>query len=127
MRYYLKNGDYNSLINTCKRLGKMQPSLWLQALTGLRDNKNAPSNLLSQILQVISNYFLKIYFKFKHFVRIILFLAQDKLQSPLQVLMCLSVENGPNLSAVRDYFLQVFQRDNELARNVSSYFKKISF
>lgn len=54
VRYYLKNGDYNSLINTCKRLGKMQPSLWLQALTGLRDNKNAPSNLLSQILQVIS-------------------------------------------------------------------------
>lgn len=31
----------------------MQPTLWLQALTGLRDNKNAPSNLLSQVLQVI--------------------------------------------------------------------------
>lgn len=53
VRYYLKIGDYNSLINSCKRLGKMQPSLWLQALTGLRDNKNAPSNLLAQVLQVI--------------------------------------------------------------------------
>lgn len=45
--------------------------------------------------------------------------AQEKLQSPLQVLMCLAVENGPNLSAVRDYFLQVFQKDNESAKNVS--------
>lgn len=32
--------------------------------------------------------------------------------------MCLAVENGPNLSAVRDYFLQVFQKDNESAKNV---------
>lgn len=31
----------------------MQPSLWPQALIGLRDNKNAPPNLLSQVLQVI--------------------------------------------------------------------------
>lgn len=53
VRYYLKIGDYNSLTETCKRLGKMQPSLWLQALTGLRDNKNAPPNLLSQVLEVI--------------------------------------------------------------------------
>lgn len=45
-------------------------------------------------------------------------LAQEKLQSPLQVLMCLAVDNGPNLSVVRDYFLQVFQKDNESARNV---------
>lgn len=58
IRYYLKVGDYNSLINSCKRLGKMQPSLWLQALTGLRDNKNAPANLLSQILQVISKFWI---------------------------------------------------------------------
>lgn len=53
VRYYLKIGDYNSLTETCKRLGELQPSLWLQALTGLRDNKNAPPNLLSQVLQVI--------------------------------------------------------------------------
>lgn len=53
VRHYLKIGDYNGLISTCKRLGTMQPSLWLQALTGLRDNKDAPSNLLSQVLQVI--------------------------------------------------------------------------
>lgn len=56
VRYYLKLGDYNSLINTCKRLGSKQPSLWLQALTGLRNNKDAPSNLLSQVLHVIGNF-----------------------------------------------------------------------
>lgn len=44
--------------------------------------------------------------------------AQEKLQSPLQVLMCLAVDNGPNLSSVRDYFLQVFQKDIEAAKSV---------
>ena len=34
-------------------VGTAQPSLWLQALTGLRKDKDAPANLLSQILQVI--------------------------------------------------------------------------
>lgn len=53
VRYYLKNGDYNNLMNTCKRLGKIQPTLWLQAMTGLRTNKSAPANLLPQVLQVI--------------------------------------------------------------------------
>lgn len=61
VRHYLKIGDYNSLINTCKRLGTMQPSLWLQALTGLRDNKEAPSNLLSQVLQVIGELICFVY------------------------------------------------------------------
>ncbi|KAJ6646297.1 Vacuolar protein sorting-associated protein 11 like [Pseudolycoriella hygida] len=90
VRHYLKNRDYNSLLNICKRLGANQPQLWLQALTGLRKDKTAPSNLLPQILQVI---------------------AQEKLQSPLQVLNCLAVESGPNLSSVREYFLQVFQKE----------------
>lgn len=48
--------------------------------------------------------------------------AQDKLQSPLQVLMCLAIENGPLLSSVRDYFLQVFQKDNESAQKVGTFF-----
>lgn len=60
IRYYLKIGDYNNLMQCCKRLGKLQPSLWLQALTGLRDNKNAPSSLLSEILQVIGMFVDKI-------------------------------------------------------------------
>lgn len=64
VRYYLKIGDYNSLTNCCKRLGKVQPTLWLQALTGLRDNKNAPSNLLSQVLTVIGKIFCKYSYTF---------------------------------------------------------------
>jgi vacuolar protein sorting-associated protein 11 len=42
--------------------------------------------------------------------------AQEKLQSPLQVLNCLAVENGPKLSSVRDYFLQVFQKETDSIR-----------
>lgn len=85
------------MLNICKRLGPNQPQLWLQALTGLRKDKTAPANLLSQILQVI---------------------AQEKLQSPLQVLNCLAVENGPQLSSVREYFLQVFQKEYESTKQV---------
>lgn len=133
MRYYLKIGDYNSLTETCKRLGKTQPSLWLQALTGLRDNKNAPPNLLSQVLQVIGKDKMKFHSDmFNAFIAIFFFCfvllirtAQEKLQSPLQVLMCLAIENGPNLSAVREYFLQVFQKDNESAKSVSQFLSQI--
>lgn len=53
VRYHLKNRDYNGLISTCKRLGSNQPSLWLQALTGLRDDDKAPPTLLLQVLNVI--------------------------------------------------------------------------
>lgn len=41
--------------------------------------------------------------------------------------MCLGVENGPTLSAVRDYFLQVFQKDNESAKNVSIHSNSMVF
>lgn len=51
-------------------------------------------------------------------------IAQEKLQSPLQVLNCLAVENGPNLSSVREYFLQVFQRENDSTKQV---FKRFCF
>lgn len=103
VRHHLKNRDYNRLLDTCKRLGTLQPSLWLQALAGLRSDKTAPSNLLSQILHVI---------------------AQEKLQSPLQILNCLAVENGPSLSSVREYFLQVFQKENDSFRQEDQLVEK---
>lgn len=124
VQHYLKIGDYNSLINTCKRLGEVQPCLWLQALTGLRDDENAPVNLLYQVLDVIGklendpftftqrpNIYLILSFWFP--------LAKEKLQSPLQILLCLAVENGPNISAVREYFLQSFQNNNDTVKSVS--------
>lgn len=49
-------------------------------------------------------------------------IAQEKLQSPLQVLNCLAVESGPNLSSVREYFLQVFDKENTLTNQVSINF-----
>uniref|UniRef100_A0A6B2EKS8 Vacuolar protein sorting-associated protein 11 homolog n=1 Tax=Phlebotomus kandelakii TaxID=1109342 RepID=A0A6B2EKS8_9DIPT len=103
VRHHLKNREYNRLLETCRRLGTLQPSLWLQALTGLRSDKTAPSNLLAQILNVI---------------------AQEKLQSPLQVLNCLAVENGPHLSSVREYFLQVFQKESESFRQEDQLVEK---
>lgn len=92
VRYHLKNGDYSKLLSTCQRLGTNQSNLWLQAMTGLRNDKKAPPNLLSQVLQVIAN---------------------KKLQSPLQVLNCVAVENGPNLGSVRDYFTQIFHKESD--------------
>uniref|UniRef100_A0A1L8DVY0 Vacuolar protein sorting-associated protein 11 homolog n=1 Tax=Nyssomyia neivai TaxID=330878 RepID=A0A1L8DVY0_9DIPT len=103
VRHHLKNRDYNRLLDTCRRLGTLQPQLWLQALTGLRSDKTAPANLLSQILNVI---------------------AQEKLQSPLQVLNCLAVEKGPNLSSVREYFLQVFQKETDSFRQEDQLVEK---
>lgn len=121
VQHYLKIGDYNKLISTCKRLGEIQPSLWLQALTGLRDDESAPLNLLYQVLHVIGkllDIYLGIIWSWILMYTCVSISAQEKLQSPLQILLCLSVENGPNLSAVREYFLQTFLKNNESVKTV---------
>lgn len=95
VRHYLSTKDYSSLYTLCKRLGTTDSSIWLHALNGLRLASNVPSSFLQEILQVI---------------------ATEKLLSPLQVLNALTAmnENGPNLSNVRSYFLQIFQKEDEI-------------
>lgn len=98
VRHYMREGEYNKLLDTCARLGKRSPSLWLQALSGLREDAKAPADIVTQILGVI---------------------GQQKLQSPLQVLKSLVAEpagvgDGPKLGAVRNYFTQVFRHEEEL-------------
>jgi vacuolar protein sorting-associated protein 11 len=93
VRHYLNTNDYNSLYALCKRLGTSEPTIWLHALNGLKSSNQIPATFLQEILQVI---------------------ASEKLQSPLQVLEILTtIENGPNLSTVRNYFLQIFQKEEE--------------
>lgn len=60
----VQNEDYDELLNCCQRLGANQPSLWLQALMGIRNSTTAPVGLIQKILSVINN---------------------EKLLSPLQV------------------------------------------
>lgn len=96
VRHYLKNRDYENLLACCRKLGQNDASLWLLALNGLKNDRDAPPKLLSQVLQVI---------------------AQEKLQAPLQILNCLAVDNGPQLLPVRDYFMQVFQKEQESIRH----------
>lgn len=94
VRHYLSTKDYSSLYTLCKRLGTSDPSIWLHTLNGLRISSQVPSSFLQEILQVI---------------------ASEKLLSPLQVLNVLTaIENGPTLSNVRSYFLQIFQKEEEI-------------
>lgn len=94
VRHYLTTKDYASLYNLCRRLGSMEPKIWLHTLNGLKNNNQVPTTFLQEILQVI---------------------ATEKLQSPLQVLGALTaIENGSNLSSVRNYFTQIFQKEGEI-------------
>lgn len=94
VRHYLSTKDYSSLYTLCKRLGTTDSSIWLHTLNGLRLTSHVPSSFLQEILQVI---------------------ASEKLLSPLQVLNALiAIDNGPNLSNVRSYFLQIFQKEEEI-------------
>lgn len=96
VRHYLNTRDFSSLYTLCKRLGTSDPSIWLATLNGLKASNQVPSSFLQEILQVI---------------------ATEKLQSPLQVLDVLtSIENGPNLSTVRGYFMSSFQKEDEIIR-----------
>ncbi|CRL06847.1 CLUMA_CG019552, isoform A [Clunio marinus] len=94
VRHFLDTKDYPSLYALCKRLGSSDSSIWLHTLNGLKNNKQVPTSFLQELLQVIAN---------------------EKLQSPIQVLNALSaIENGPNLSSVRHYFTQIFQKEADL-------------
>lgn len=91
VRHYLSIKDFYNLHVLCKRLGTTDPSIWVHTLNGLKMNNQVPTTFLQEILQVI---------------------AAEKLQSPLQVLHVLTtIENGPNLSSVRHYFTQIFQKE----------------
>lgn len=94
VRHYLAMKDYSSLYVLCKRLGTMEPTIWLHTLNGLKNSNQVPTSFLQEILQVI---------------------ASEKLQSPLQVLGALTaIEKGPSLSSVRYYFNQTFQKESEV-------------
>lgn len=90
IHYYVKNKDYDSILSCCKSLGQFQPQLWIQALNELHNDPDVPMNILLQILNVITT---------------------EKLQSPLQILQCLAVEQGPNISHVKDYYTQSFLKE----------------
>ncbi|CAG9799537.1 unnamed protein product [Chironomus riparius] len=96
VRHYLNTKDFPSLYTLCKRLGTTDPSIWLATLNGLKSCNQVPSSFLQETLQVI---------------------ASEKLQSPLQVLNVLtSIDKGPNLSTVRSYFMQIFQKEDDFIR-----------
>ncbi|XP_055606181.1 vacuolar protein sorting-associated protein 11 homolog [Uranotaenia lowii] len=105
VRHYLRNRDYENLLACCRKLGQTDASLWLLALNGLKNDEGAPPKLLSQVLQVI---------------------AQEKLQAPLQILNCLAVNSGPTLLPVRDYFMQVFHKEQESTRHDEELTRKYS-
>lgn len=91
VRYCVQHKDFEELLNCCQRLGT--PSLWLQALMGIRNSDSVPADLIQKILSVITN---------------------EKLLSPLQVLNSLAVENGPTLGAARDFFTRAFKKESDL-------------
>uniref|UniRef100_A0AAG5D1K0 Vacuolar protein sorting-associated protein 11 homolog n=2 Tax=Anopheles atroparvus TaxID=41427 RepID=A0AAG5D1K0_ANOAO len=95
IRHYLKHREYDNLLASCRKLANNNASLWLLTLNGLKGDSQAPPHLFNQILQVIS---------------------QKKLQAPLQVLDCLAVEDGPTFLSVKDYFMQVFQKEQDTIR-----------
>ncbi|KFB46003.1 AGAP002665-PA-like protein [Anopheles sinensis] len=95
IRHYLKHREYDNLLACCRKLAHNNASLWLLTLNGLKSDSRAPPHLFNQILQVIS---------------------QKKLQAPLQVLDCLAVEDGPTFLSVKDYFMQVFQKEQDTIR-----------
>ncbi|XP_053681436.1 vacuolar protein sorting-associated protein 11 homolog [Anopheles nili] len=96
IRHYLRLRQYEDLLACCKKLAHNNASLWLLALNGLKNDAEAPPHLFNQVLQVIS---------------------QKRLQAPLQVLDCLAVENGPTFLSVKDYFMQVFQKEQDTIRS----------
>lgn len=46
----MSKGDSEAVLTCCKRFGHQEPSLWVQALWScIRDSKNPPEELLSEV------------------------------------------------------------------------------
>lgn len=130
VRHHLKMRNYDELLVFCTRMGAEKPDVWFQALTGLKTDAQCPTQLMAKILQKICKSIFVCYIiserKFDDKTLNTL-PAHGKHRSPLQVLNCLAVENGPTLDTVRDYFQQVFgkeynqiRKDEETARSYAA-------
>ncbi|XP_066597141.1 vacuolar protein sorting-associated protein 11 homolog [Prorops nasuta] len=96
LQLHLREGNSELILATCKRFGHQDPNLWIQALWSVVRNKDAPTQLLSDILSHI---------------------AKEKLLSPLMVVDALSTSVSCSLGDVRSYLNSVLRTEHEQTRS----------
>ncbi|EDO40103.1 predicted protein [Nematostella vectensis] len=93
LHYHMEQNDYTNVIDTCKKHGAQDPSLWVQALSYFARKE---SNCKDQIIEVLSH------------------INRGNLMSPLLVLQTLAHKSTATLAVVKDYIVRRLQLEDEL-------------
>lgn len=103
LHYHMEQNEYSHVIDTCKKYGTSDPSLWVQALSYFARRE---TDCKSQIMEVLS------------------YIDRGNLMSPLLVLQNLAYNSTATLAVVKDYIIHRLQMEDELIANDERYIRQ---
>ncbi|XP_045478377.1 vacuolar protein sorting-associated protein 11 homolog [Harmonia axyridis] len=100
LRHHIMKNDTGSVLACCRRFGNQEPTLWIQALWScVRNTKNPPPDLLSEILTVI---------------------AKERLLSPQLVIDALGSETTDiTVGHIKNYIMNELKQEEEKTLEVT--------
>ncbi|XP_027041585.1 vacuolar protein sorting-associated protein 11 homolog isoform X2 [Pocillopora damicornis] len=103
LHYHMEQNEYSHVIDTCKKYGTSDPSLWVQALSYFARRE---TDCKSQIKEVLDH------------------IDRGNLMSPLLVLQNLAHNSTATLAVVKDYIIRRLQMEDELIANDERYIRQ---
>ncbi|CAI8032330.1 Vacuolar protein sorting-associated protein 11 homolog [Geodia barretti] len=91
LQYHMEHNDYQSVMATCKRHGRKDPNLWVQALSFFSSRRECKGQI-PEVLQHID---------------------EDQLMPPLMVIQTLADSQFSTLSDIKPYIVKHLQKENE--------------
>ncbi|XP_074607896.1 vacuolar protein sorting-associated protein 11 homolog isoform X1 [Acropora palmata] len=103
LHYHMEQNEYGHVIDTCKKYGNLDTSLWVQALSYFARRE---TDCRSQIMEVLSH------------------IDRGNLMSPLLVLQNLAHNSTATLAVVKDYIIHRLQLEDELIASDERYIRQ---
>jgi vacuolar protein sorting-associated protein 11 len=93
LQNHMDNGDYINILDTCKRYGTQEPSLWIQALQYFSKREEFSSK--DYIMQILAN------------------IEKYNLLQPLMVIKILSQNSTLTIDTVKEYLLKRMKKEEK--------------
>ncbi|XP_068706072.1 vacuolar protein sorting-associated protein 11 homolog isoform X2 [Montipora foliosa] len=103
LHYHMEQNEYGHVIDTCKKYGNLDTSLWVQALSYFARRE---TDCKSQIMEALSH------------------IDRGNLMSPLLVLQNLAHNSTATLAVVKDYIIHRLQLEDELIAKDERYIRQ---
>eukprot|EP01130_Rhizamoeba_saxonica_P017863 TRINITY_DN8770_c0_g1_i1.p1 TRINITY_DN8770_c0_g1~~TRINITY_DN8770_c0_g1_i1.p1 ORF type:complete len:901 (+),score=162.59 TRINITY_DN8770_c0_g1_i1:12-2714(+) len=101
LQYYMDSHDYGNIIISCKKYGKIDPNLWVKALTFFSETD--PVQCKNEITQILKS------------------IDDERLLPPLQIIQLLSQSPNATLGMIKPYISKHLKREQ---KHVSDNYQK---